>query len=246
MKTKTHIIAATIALSLCTTPVLANDKNEFEAEPAIGFGAGLVFGAATGGPLGAIIGGTVGALIGFLQSTEEDNNTLSQSLTESQQQIANIEHDNQLLNNDLASLQNKNAKLHQQLTQIQQHNISSEALAELDMNLQFKVGSSHVETLYHEQIKQIAALVKQNPDLQINLAGFSDRSGDEVANLALSEKRIIQVKKLLIDLGVQQDNIISQAHGENSPIQAQQDYQNDFFDRRVAIKIQPQMTAAND
>ena len=83
--------------------------------------------------------------------------------------------------------------------------------------------------------------------MSVHLSGFADRNGDEEANLALSDARVMQVKTLLINHGISENNINTQALGESSPIDTQQSYQNDFYDRRVQVQLKPnnQLTAKN-
>ena len=105
-----------------------------------------------------------------------------------------------------------------------------------------------MEDFYQGQVKQLAQIIKQNPQMKIHLSGYADRNGDETDNLTLSEKRVAAVKSLLIEQGVTESNIETLAMGESSPMKTQQDYQSDFYDRRVEIKLQPQevLTAGNE
>ena len=103
----------------------------------------------------------------------------------------------QKLIHNLAQVESQNKKLTQQLS-LASHTINnSEALQQLKLNLQFKVNSSDVESFYQEQVKQLALLVKQNPDMQINLSGYADRNGDEDKNL---NKSIDKLKKHALDI----------------------------------------------
>ena len=92
-----------------------------------------------------------------------------------------------------------------------------------------------------------AALDANSIRLANEMATIKIGVGDEEHNLTLSANRVASVKALLIEQGVDENNIVTAALGESSPMQSQQDYQNDFFDRRVEIKLQPQqsLTASN-
>lgn len=250
---KKHIIAATItmALTTLTTPVLAKNTSDisdiYEKPTMIGLGSGLVAGAMIAGPLGAAIAGTIGLLIGNAEESHEDKKLALSQLNKQNKKLKNVSFEKQNLISKLSKSEQQNNQLMQQLQLTKTSLASAETLEKLKLNLQFKINSSDLASFYQEQVKQLATLMKNSPELTIHLSGFADRNGDEKHNLALSANRINTVKNLLMKEGVDEQKILTTALGESSPIQAQQNYQNDFYDRRVEIKLQPQqvLTAGN-
>lgn len=240
---KKQIITLSSSIALClalsTNNVLAQEKKLYEKPVAIGFGAGATTGALIAGPVGAFFGGTLGLLIGNIESLNQTNQKTTQDLQ--QQKIAwqHSQHKTKTLAQTLEQSQQKNQQLNQQLSLANNTINSAELVERLKLNLQFKVNSSDVESLYQQQIQHLVQVIKHTPELTINLSGFADRNGDETQNLELSNQRIANVKAMLIEQGIDASRISSQAFGESSPMQAQQSYQNDFYDRRVEIQLMP-------
>lgn len=233
------IIATSILLALSATPVMAEEENAFEKKSFIGFSSGAVGGAIVGGPIGAFIGATVGVLIGSVEELEDDKQVLNSKVQAQSSALNQSQHEQASLKRNLHTAKLEQQRMTQQLTLAKQTVASAETLEKLKLNLQFKINSSDIESHYQQQVEQLAYLVQQNPNLVINLSGFADRNGDEAHNQALSEKRVQSVKALLVANGISEDNISSQALGEQSPLLSEQNFQNDFYDRRVEVKLTP-------
>ena len=69
------------------------------------------------------------------------------------------------------------------------------------MTVQFKTGSSEIAPHFANQLDKVAQLLMQ-PNLAIDLNGFADQRGDELANLMLSKQRVNAVQSYLIKQGV--------------------------------------------
>jgi peptidoglycan-associated lipoprotein len=94
----------------------------------------------------------------------------------------------------------------------------------------------------------IAKTLQKNPALSITLSGFADKRGDSTFNQALSEQRALTVKNYLINNNVREEQVITNSFGESSLVSAGVHFEDDFFDRRVMLKVsddQTEMTAAN-
>ena len=75
------------------------------------------------------------------------------------------------------------------------------------------------------------------PTPRLEITGFADRSGDAQANLKLSRARAETVAELLISRGVPRDAISTVGVGDSRPLQAEQYFETDFFDRRVHVRL---------
>ena len=78
-----------------------------------------------------------------------------------------------------------------------------------------------------------------SPELMLDLTGYADRRGDSSFNQALSEQRLIEVTSYLVSQGVSSERLHAQAFGASAPLHTEQSFENDFFDRRVTLKIMP-------
>lgn len=247
---KKQLMTAVFITAFSSTAALANNNDTekaYEKKSFIGFSSGAVTGAIVGGPVGAVLGATLGVFIGSIEELDEEKQHLTQQLQKQQTQLTSNQQEKAALVKRLQQVSQQQHMLTEQLSLAKQTMSSAELVEKLKLNLQFKINSSDVESHYQQQIEQLAQLVQQNKQLTIQLSGFADRNGDEQHNLALSEKRINAVKALLMSHGISEENISSQALGEQAPIVAEQNYQNDFFDRRVEVQLIPKqvLTAGN-
>ena len=105
-----------------------------------------------------------------------------------------------------------------------------------------------MEKHYESQLDLIAQTLQQNPKLSITLSGFADKRGDTTFNQALSEQRALTVKNYLINKGIKEKQVITNSFGESELVSSGEYFEDDFFDRRVMLKVsdgQTEMTAAN-
>jgi peptidoglycan-associated lipoprotein len=119
---------------------------------------------------------------------------------------------------------------------------------EMESNIQFKTASYILEEHYKSQLDLIAKTLQKNPKVSITLSGFADKRGDSTFNQALSMQRALTVKNYLVNKNVKEEQIITNSFGESSLVSAGTNFEDDFFDRRVMLKVsddQAEMTAAN-
>lgn len=64
------------------------------------------------------------------------------------------------------------------------------------------------------QLENLAAILKAYPDSKIKIGGYTDKKGDDKANLDLSQKRADYIKKRLTDLGAGAQVIGAEGYGE--------------------------------
>jgi outer membrane protein OmpA-like peptidoglycan-associated protein len=86
-------------------------------------------------------------------------------------------------------------------------------------------------------LKQIASLLIQNPDIQVEVGGHTDAKGDNEFNMMISEKRAQSVKEQLVILGVNEELIHAVGYGETKPMVANDPDGYSLANRRVEIKI---------
>ena len=85
-------------------------------------------------------------------------------------------------------------------------------------NIFFESGSTVLSITSDTEIKAIAAMMKENPEMVIQIDGHTDNIGEVKDNLLLSQNRAKSVVSELIKLGVAEKNIISKGFGESKPI----------------------------
>ncbi|MCE9678872.1 sortase-associated OmpA-like protein PdsO [Shewanella sp. AS1] len=240
---KKQLIAALITTTILTASVAHGAEvdafaEEKEQSTLIGLGSGVLLGAVVAGPVGAIIGAVTGGFIGQSVADEAQIASLQTQLEQDQTQIALLTQEKQSLKSQVG----QTAQLKQELQLLKQRqSMQFEELA-LGLNVQFKTGSSEVEPHFQEQLDDIAEVMLMLPKLKLDLTGYADRRGDSNYNQALSEQRVAEVRSYLEQQGVERARLAAKAYGASLPVKTEQSMENDFFDRRVTIKLLPQET----
>ncbi|MCZ6804276.1 MAG: OmpA family protein [Proteobacteria bacterium] len=91
--------------------------------------------------------------------------------------------------------------------------------------------------ILEHQIAITPELIKPYPQVQIQIEGYTDYRGTESYNLALSKKRIDNVRSEFIKAGIPNQRFQTQANGEQKADAKQGDNESYIFDRRVTINL---------
>ena len=67
-------------------------------------------------------------------------------------------------------------------------------------------------------LKGLAAVLKNNPDVRVELGSHTDNRGPAAYNKSLSKKRANSVKQFLVDLGIDAKRLDSKGYGESLPV----------------------------
>ena len=77
-------------------------------------------------------------------------------------------------------------------------------------------------------------LLKDNPQIQVEIAGHTDSMGSEKANLAISEKRALSVKKYLQDkYNIPDSRMTIKGYGSSKPVADNNTQEGRSKNRRV-------------
>jgi outer membrane protein OmpA-like peptidoglycan-associated protein len=106
-------------------------------------------------------------------------------------------------------------------------------------NLNFKTGSAEITNESMIQVQNISAILKAYPKVRIKIGGYTDRTGDSLANLKLSQNRADSVKAALKKDGANSAQIVG-AEGYGSqfakvPAEATDDERKK--DRRISVSV---------
>ncbi|WOT06542.1 sortase-associated OmpA-like protein PdsO [Shewanella youngdeokensis] len=248
---KQHVIATLVMTSIAlSAPVSATESIDMvdhtersHNEELIGVGSGVVVGALAGGPVGAIIGALAGGLLGKSVGDDDEIKIQQELLASKNTQLVELNEQNQ----SLVALSAQYEVAQQQLTELKMAQEQKLTELALGLNVQFKTGSSSIEPHFALQLDDVAYAMSLSPELTLDLTGYADRRGDNDYNQALSEQRVAEVTNYLVEQGVSSERLHHQAYGASSPLTAEQSFENDFFDRRVTLKLQShdQALAAN-
>jgi len=103
--------------------------------------------------------------------------------------------------------------------------------------LKFKTNSADLQPESEEQMKNIAEIMKAYPNIQLELGGYTDNTGDNDFNLNLSQKRANSVRQGLINLGANGANLVAHGFGSAYPIVPNDTAENRAKNRRIDIRI---------
>jgi OmpA-OmpF porin, OOP family len=98
----------------------------------------------------------------------------------------------------------------------------------------FDVNKDVVKPESYGTLKEIANVLKENPDVKIKIVGHTDSDGADAANLDLSKRRGASVKNELVkNFGIDASRIESDGKGETQPIAPNDTPANKALNRRV-------------
>lgn len=222
------------AIALVATAAQTAHADNSSKEEATGVGAGLVIGAAAGGPPGAIVGAAIGALIGDRFHRNEE--TIVSLDTQLDSRNTTID----TLSGELASQRREANRMRGELTLIDNSG-ARELHVLLNKGLTFTVPYRTDEATLPVEIEQrlsaIAALLSTTPGLSVQIDGYADPRGSTQYNSVLSTERADNVKALLLDAGLLDENIDAFGHGESELTTAVTDLHTDqlALERKVTV-----------
>lgn len=98
----------------------------------------------------------------------------------------------------------------------------------------FDSGKDVVKAESYGSLKEIAAVLSENPNVKIQIVGHTDSDGDDAMNLDLSKRRAANVKNSLVkDFGISADRIQTDGKGESVPLSPNTSTENKAKNRRV-------------
>lgn len=104
-------------------------------------------------------------------------------------------------------------------------------------NLIFQVGKSKISEESYSELNVLNNILKQNPNMVIQLEGHTDYVGDAKENMRLSQARVDAVKNHLVDLGITKNRIKTKAFGGTVPLSREDTPEGHRMNRRVELRI---------
>jgi OmpA-OmpF porin, OOP family len=103
--------------------------------------------------------------------------------------------------------------------------------------LLFNTDSAALRPESQRQLRNISLILKTNPNVHIQIGGFSDDRGDSRHNLKLSQDRANAVMGRLVALGISPDRLEARGYGEQSPVADNSTVEGRARNRRVSIRL---------
>jgi outer membrane protein OmpA-like peptidoglycan-associated protein len=107
-------------------------------------------------------------------------------------------------------------------------------------NIYFNENKTNIDPMAAKALDRDGAMLKENPDIKVEIGGHTDSLGSEKANQKMSEKRAESVKKYLMDkFNIPGDRMIVKGYGSKKPIADNGTKEGRAKNRRVELKILP-------
>ena len=104
--------------------------------------------------------------------------------------------------------------------------------------LYFETGKTTLKTASQEQLKNIAAILKAYPAIELKLGGYTDNRGDSAANVKLSADRAAIAKDELVKLGVASARLSAEGYGAQFPVcEANDTKECKAQNRRIDVRV---------
>jgi outer membrane protein OmpA-like peptidoglycan-associated protein len=105
-------------------------------------------------------------------------------------------------------------------------------------NIYFDFNKATFKTESNSELNRLETMMKQNPNLQVEISGHTDFVGTKEFNKALSLRRANAVRSFLTSKGVDPRRIKTKGYGEERPIASNDDEQEGReLNRRVEFKV---------
>jgi len=101
-----------------------------------------------------------------------------------------------------------------------------------DYNSNLVKGQDNLATLH-----SVANYMKSNPNIYVFVEGHTDERGPEAYNLALGSRRSNAVRNMLLEEGVNPDNLFTISYGKERPVFHDRNEESWAQNRRVEFKI---------
>lgn len=228
---KTLLILLLATQLLSTTAHAAEHENIQSSDKSVGFGIGALIGGLFAGPPGAVVGAATGSYFSY----REINNEKTISELEKRLQKKNAELNTII--NEFAILESEHKKrLHKvRLTENKQLLVNlSEGVS---LSIYFRTDQSEVDAKFLPPLKRVTKLIRDIPEIKVQLDAYTDQRGDIVYNQKLSHQRATSVLKHLVRSGLNNNRIDFHAHGETQSKARKGDLEAYGYERRVDLTL---------
>jgi OmpA-OmpF porin, OOP family len=104
--------------------------------------------------------------------------------------------------------------------------------------INFPVNGADIPAVSKTLLQHAASAVKQPPSgTVIEIVGYTDNTGDSVANIQLSQQRVEAVRAALIEAGVDPSMLVAKGYGSASPIAGNDTLEGRFRNRRIEYRV---------
>jgi OOP family OmpA-OmpF porin len=101
----------------------------------------------------------------------------------------------------------------------------------------FEFNSLRLTEPARETLDEVGAALRKQPDMQVEIQGYTDSIGTDAYNLHLSQKRAEAVKAYLVSKGLSEASLAAKGNGKADPIASNATKEGRAQNRRVAFAV---------
>ncbi len=102
----------------------------------------------------------------------------------------------------------------------------------------FRIGSARLTWGSLKPLDRLVARLRENPDLKVEIAGYTDNTGSPAHNLTLSQQRAETVVRYLVNKGIDPRRLSARGYGQAAPIATNDTPEGRRKNRRVELHIE--------
>lgn len=231
------IITVVCAATLLGTAGCSSLTNAWNGMTQTGQGAtaGGAAGAAVGAGVGALIGGGKGTWIGALVGSALGAGTGALVGNQMQKQKAELERE--LSEVRAQGQENADAINQIKIESVKDSNNLEAIKLVLGSSVLFNTGSYALSAGAQAALAKVAYNLRQFPDTDVTIVGFTDNTGTVAINDKLSQERADAVMDYLISLGIPASRLKAVGRGESDPVASNATAEGRAQNRRVEMYI---------
>jgi outer membrane protein OmpA-like peptidoglycan-associated protein len=104
-------------------------------------------------------------------------------------------------------------------------------------NVYFPTGGVEIAPGAQNTISRVVTFLKTNPDQRVRVEGFTDSTGTQATNEALSQRRAEAVRDTLVAGGIDADRIETHGNGDASPVASNSTAEGRQMNRRAVVTV---------
>lgn len=104
-------------------------------------------------------------------------------------------------------------------------------------NITFETNSADLNETSFGELERVVKLMKDNPDIKIEISAHTDDIGTDRYNLKLSNKRAQSVIDYIVNNEIPSNRLIAKGYGESKPLAPNSNDENRAKNRRVELKV---------
>lgn len=103
--------------------------------------------------------------------------------------------------------------------------------------IKFEFNSTRIRPQSYETLNEVAKVLKNNPEIMVEIGGHTDSVGSAAVNKTISLKRAESVKKYLVGKGVPAKQMTTKGFGEAHPISTNKTAEGRALNRRIEFNV---------